>query len=117
MEGAKNYLNDEKFQIFSSPKFGVNKYLELTGDYNSIKLLRFYLVYRAMTRAKVTLLTDKTLEHSFLNYLKLADSTSKGMMINKKSPLNTVTRAQLPRNKLTSVMAFGICFFIILIVL
>jgi hypothetical protein len=31
----------------------LNRYLELTGDYNGLPLLRFYVVYRAMVRAKV----------------------------------------------------------------
>lgn len=31
----------------------LNAYLELTGDYGGLGLLRFYLVYRAMVRAKV----------------------------------------------------------------
>jgi aminoglycoside phosphotransferase family enzyme/predicted kinase len=31
----------------------LNRYLELTGDYGGVSLLRFYLVYRAMVRAKV----------------------------------------------------------------
>lgn len=38
----------------------LNRYLEHTGDYEGIQVLRFYLVYRAMVRAKIasfTLLT------------------------------------------------------------
>lgn len=31
----------------------LNKYLELTGDYEGCRVLRFYLVYRVMVRAKV----------------------------------------------------------------
>jgi aminoglycoside phosphotransferase family enzyme/predicted kinase len=31
----------------------LNRYLEQTGDYRGVPLLRFYLVYRAMVRAKV----------------------------------------------------------------
>ncbi|MCU7851445.1 MAG: AAA family ATPase [Candidatus Thiodiazotropha sp. (ex Monitilora ramsayi)] len=31
----------------------LNTYLELTGDYSALPLLRFYLLYRAMVRAKV----------------------------------------------------------------
>lgn len=31
----------------------LNRYLEITGDYEGLKLLRFYQVYRAMVRAKV----------------------------------------------------------------
>jgi hypothetical protein len=31
----------------------LNGYLEITGDYEGVKLLRFYIAYRAMVRAKV----------------------------------------------------------------
>ena len=31
----------------------LNRYLEITGDYAGMRLLRFYLVYRALVRAKV----------------------------------------------------------------
>lgn len=31
----------------------LNRYLEITGDYGGLRVLRFYLVYRAMVRAKV----------------------------------------------------------------
>jgi len=34
-------------------QYFLNKYLELTGDYKGCSLLRFYLVYRVMVRAKV----------------------------------------------------------------
>lgn len=43
----------------------VNDYLEQTGDHQSPSLLRWYLVYRALTRAKVALIRagqDKSLE-------------------------------------------------------
>lgn len=36
-----------------------NGWLEFTGDYGSLPLLRYYLVYRAMVRAKVTALNPK----------------------------------------------------------
>ncbi len=32
----------------------LNNYLEATGDYQGLQLLRFYMVYRALVRAKVT---------------------------------------------------------------
>jgi aminoglycoside phosphotransferase family enzyme/predicted kinase len=35
----------------------VNKYLEYTGDYGGLSLLRFYCVYRALVRAKVACLS------------------------------------------------------------
>jgi aminoglycoside phosphotransferase family enzyme/predicted kinase len=31
----------------------LNRYLEITGDYEGLRVLRFYLIYRAMVRAKV----------------------------------------------------------------
>ena len=34
----------------------VNAYLEITGDYAGLSVLRFYLVYRALVRAKIALL-------------------------------------------------------------
>jgi aminoglycoside phosphotransferase family enzyme/predicted kinase len=39
------------------PDFGwrfINDYLEISGDYDGVRLLPFYLVYRAVVRAKVT---------------------------------------------------------------
>ncbi len=41
----------------------LNAYLEATGDYQGLSVLRFYLVYRAMVRAKVTWLnpTNRTM--------------------------------------------------------
>ncbi|OQK17078.1 hypothetical protein AU255_04045 [Methyloprofundus sedimenti] len=44
------------FQDRHHPEFGLsflNHYLEQTGDYAAMQLLSFYLVYRAMVRAKV----------------------------------------------------------------
>jgi len=36
----------------------LNRYLEITGDYPGVRLLRYYMVYRAMVRAKVAALRD-----------------------------------------------------------
>lgn len=44
-------LTDRRRPDFAS-RF-LNAYLELTGDYGGLGVLRFYLVYRAMVRAKV----------------------------------------------------------------
>ncbi len=59
----------------------LNKYLTETGDYDALPLLRFYLVYRAMVRAKVTAIryaqtsvkgeTNKILEEH-RSYIELA---------------------------------------------
>lgn len=40
----------------------LNAYLEITGDYAGLDVLRFYLVYRAMVRAKVARLRAEQLE-------------------------------------------------------
>ena len=60
----------------------LNRYLEATGDYAGIPVLRFYLVYRALVRAKVHLIRsrqprllrgEKTrLSRAFQDYLRLA---------------------------------------------
>jgi aminoglycoside phosphotransferase family enzyme/predicted kinase len=39
----------------------VNAYLEITGDYDGLSVLRFYLVYRAMVRAKISRLRAEQL--------------------------------------------------------
>jgi len=62
----------------------LNRYLEQTGDYEGLRVLRFYLVYRAMVRAKIasfTLLTpdlpadqvEKTMQQ-YQSYTNLAES-------------------------------------------
>ncbi|MDH5518114.1 MAG: AAA family ATPase [Gammaproteobacteria bacterium] len=58
----------------------LNRYLEHSGDYASIKVLRFYLVYRAMVRAKIasfTLLTpdlpEKDKQASLAQYKSYTD--------------------------------------------
>lgn len=61
----------------------LNAYLERTGDYEGLGVLRFYLVYRAVVRVKVAALRlnqagladeDKTaIHHQMGNYLALAE--------------------------------------------
>ncbi|WP_455374586.1 bifunctional aminoglycoside phosphotransferase/ATP-binding protein [Kaarinaea lacus] len=61
----------------------LNSYLEITGDYEGLRLLRFYKVYRAMVRAKVDALrvgqeqagTDEYTQtfNDMLQYLHLAE--------------------------------------------
>lgn len=51
----------------------LNAYLEQTGDYAGLKLLRYYLVYRAMVRAKVACIRaeqDDCTENSKASYRK-----------------------------------------------
>ena len=59
----------------------LNEYLQYSGDYAGLKLLRFYLVYRAMVRAKVNAIraSQNTSEkehqqaiNSYQHYLQLA---------------------------------------------
>ena len=61
----------------------LNRYLERTGDYAGLNVLRFYLVYRAMVRAKIDMirLSDdsqpetlrRSLQREFGTYLSVAD--------------------------------------------
>jgi len=61
----------------------LNRYLQLTGDYDGIRLLRYYLVYRAMVRAKVDCIRahqenvecsdHKQIITEFQSYLSLAE--------------------------------------------
>ncbi len=65
----------------------LNNYLEITGDYSGLKVLSFYLCYRAMVRAKVDALRIGQLDKSigtlqdefkeFESYLDLANSYTK----------------------------------------
>ena len=61
----------------------INRYLQQTGDYHGLALLRYYLVYRAMVRAKVALLrlnqsvdTDERnkIRTEYAGYVSLAES-------------------------------------------
>ncbi|MCA9792047.1 MAG: AAA family ATPase [Candidatus Eremiobacteraeota bacterium] len=56
----------------------LNRYLELTGDYQAVPLLDYYLVYRVMVRAKVAAIRlaqshDPALEEEFLAFLAQAE--------------------------------------------
>lgn len=61
----------------------MNRYLEQTGDYLGLGVFRFYMVYRAMVRAKVVLIQSQqhqqhgqshaALDQSFQAYLDLAE--------------------------------------------
>ena len=65
----------------------LNRYLEATGDYGGIAVLRFYLVYRAMVRGKIALIRARQPDHSaevarrsvetFDEYLRLAESITR----------------------------------------
>jgi len=50
----------------------LNAWLEATGDYGGIGVLRYYLVYRAMVRAKIARLRGS--QEAFADYAALAES-------------------------------------------
>ncbi|BBB31532.1 AAA family ATPase [Neptunomonas japonica] len=52
----------------------LNRYLELTGDYEGLTLLNFYKSYRSMVRAKVSMLGDNPDILTFRRYLLLTKS-------------------------------------------
>ncbi|MCB1704541.1 MAG: AAA family ATPase [Halioglobus sp.] len=65
----------------------LNAYLELTGDYEGVQVYRYYLVYRAIVRAKVASIrveqvadteTPSASRHEFDQYLQLALQYSRG---------------------------------------
>jgi len=66
----------------------LNRYLERTGDYAGLAVLRFYLVYRAMVRAKVDAIQlgdasrassqRRSLRREFGTYLDVADHDAEG---------------------------------------
>ena len=85
-------LHNHQHYIFAQ-RF-LNVYLEKTGDYTATPLLRFYLVYRAMVRAKVDAISAAQMvmnseeqyeaNQSCYGYLELANSylqTKKSMLI------------------------------------
>lgn len=49
----------------------LNRYLELSGDYDGVQLLNFYKAYRAMVRAKVAVIGEQKDLASFRRYLGL----------------------------------------------
>ncbi|SFG93677.1 AAA family ATPase [Neptunomonas qingdaonensis] len=49
----------------------LNRYLELTGDYEGLTLLNFYKSYRSMVRAKVAMLGEHPDKATFRRYLQL----------------------------------------------
>ncbi len=64
----------------------LNCYLERTGDYRGLRLMPFYLVYRAMVRAKISAIRSSQIrngeegvaaEQAFNHYLELAQGFSR----------------------------------------
>ncbi|UTW03514.1 AAA family ATPase [Amphritea atlantica] len=60
----------------------LNRYLEITGDYDGTQLLNFYKGYRAMVRAKVAVIGKEHNLEVYRRYIKLALSYA-----NKPSPV------------------------------
>ncbi len=60
----------------------LNRYLEITGDYDGTQLLNFYKGYRAMVRAKVAVIGARRDIDEYRRYIKLALSYA-----NKPSPV------------------------------
>jgi aminoglycoside phosphotransferase family enzyme/predicted kinase len=64
----------------------LNAYLEITGDYAGVRVLRYYLVYRAMVRAKIARIrahqagtgeaARRAFDRQYRDYLVLAESLS-----------------------------------------
>ena len=82
----------------------LNRYLELSGDYEGCRVLRFYLVYRAMVRAKVDAIrthqpgiskqeSDEA-NKEFYSYLQLALSYTK-----QETPFIIITRGKSASGK------------------
>jgi aminoglycoside phosphotransferase family enzyme/predicted kinase len=65
----------------------LNAYLEQTGDYAGLAVLRFYVVYRAMVRAKIALLGEKPsavspspqLPQAYNDYVGVAEAWARPM--------------------------------------
>ena len=60
-------------QTHGYPNFGhqfLNAYLQLTGDYEGLKGLPYYLVYRALVRAKVAILRREQISPQSHDYLE-----------------------------------------------
>lgn len=85
----------------------LNQYLEITGDYQGCSVLRFYLVYRAMVRAKVDAIrahqagiskqeADEA-NKEFYSYLQLALTYTK-----QETPFIIITRGMSASGKSTS---------------
>ncbi len=88
----------------------LNAYLEITGDYEGLSVLRFYVVYRALVRAKVACLkraqAGSDEEHArslaeFRTYLDLAQSETR-----PHDPAVAITHGVTGSGKTTSTQTF-----------
>lgn len=56
---------------YSWANLALNRYLEVTGDYQTLALLNFYKSFRSMVRAKVATLGEQASRDTFVKYLNL----------------------------------------------
>ena len=97
-------LQDRKQPVLAQ-RF-LNSYLEYSGDYQGLRVFRFYLAYRALVRAKVVAIRaaqqglsekeQQATEHEFCAYLALA-----GSYMQSKSPRLIITRGMSASGKST----------------
>lgn len=85
----------------------LNHYLEITGDYNGIPLLRFYLSYRAMVRAKVTALLLSQQHASKMEAVPLYDEFQSYLELAKNQILKTEPRLILTHGVSGSGKSYG----------
>lgn len=83
----------------------LNRYLEVTGDYGGLSVLNYYAAYRAMVRAKISLLTfdahhDPTHIADFEAYLSLAEQ-----LMRRKTPYLDITYGLSGTGKSTRALA------------
>ncbi len=62
---------------YSWANIALNRYLEITGDFQALALLNFYKSFRAMVRAKIATFGEQASHAIFLKYLALTQSYQK----------------------------------------
>jgi len=96
----------------------LNEYLTITGDYSGLNCLRYYLVYRAMVRAKIEHIrarqghweesAQQTAMSNFNHYIELADS-----LTNTTQPLLLITHGLTASGKSTLARQLQKLLFVI----
>lgn len=89
----------------------LNEYLEASGDYGGVRVLRFYLMYRALVRAKVDAIRAvqkglgkqeiHDIEKDFFSYIKLAQSYAQAC-----KPVIIITHGPSASGKSTYTQSF-----------
>jgi aminoglycoside phosphotransferase family enzyme/predicted kinase len=59
---------------YSWANIALNRYLEITGDFQALALLNFYKSFRAMVRAKIATFGEQADHGTFIKYLELTQS-------------------------------------------